>query len=217
MNRSYSEGVFYTQAIMSEIICRIMYIVEQNGNQAASGQRRAKEEKEWHGERRARDPTLYARDTSAYANSSLDNFLHHGEDFSRWWANADWMAMDISLLLDLLMRRGMWAGISAREKKYSSAVMITPRNYNCADGSFNFQIVCWRSVAKPQRWVYDNPFFVPGGGRALIMSCWKWQWKTVILYWQRYHPVVDDTSFPILFFFPKTTYTSAHSSNCFLR
>lgn len=69
-----------------------MYIAEQNGNQAASV---AKKEEEWQGERRARDPALYAGDTSAYANSGLDNFLHHGEDFSRWWTNADWMATDI--------------------------------------------------------------------------------------------------------------------------
>lgn len=52
------------------------------------------------------------RDTSAYANTSLDNFLHHHEDFSRWRTNADWMVLEIQA--GVLCGQGLASG---REKK----------------------------------------------------------------------------------------------------
>lgn len=70
----------------------------------------------------------------------------------------------------------MWAGISVREKKYSSAVMITPQNYNCAAHSIFRLFVgeVWISLRDECMIIL---FFVPGGRRALITSYWR-----VILY-----------------------------------
>lgn len=86
------------------------------------------------------------RDTSACANTGLDNFLHHHEDFSRWRTNADWMVLDIQA--GVVCRQGLASGRGG-EKKYISAATITPRNSNGADGAFSFHIVCVRSVDKP--------------------------------------------------------------------
>lgn len=33
---------------------------------------------------RAKDATLQIEESSAYANSNLETFLHHTKDFSRW-------------------------------------------------------------------------------------------------------------------------------------
>lgn len=48
------------------------------------------------------------RDTSACANTGLDNFLHHHEDFSRWRTNADWMVLDIQA--GVVCRQGLASG-----------------------------------------------------------------------------------------------------------
>lgn len=42
---------------------------------------------------RAKDATLQIEESSAYANSNLETFLHHTEDLSSWWMQADWMLM----------------------------------------------------------------------------------------------------------------------------
>lgn len=55
------------------------------------------------------------RDTSAYANTRLDNFLHHDEDFSRWRTNADWMVLDIEA--GVVCGQGL---APAKEKKSTS-------------------------------------------------------------------------------------------------
>lgn len=58
------------------------------------------------------------RDTSTYANTSLDNFLHHREDFSRWRTNADWMVLDIQA--EVVCGQGLASGRGVKKVHLSS-------------------------------------------------------------------------------------------------